>query len=29
MIAIETQNISKAYGEMKAVDEVSITVKRG
>lgn len=29
MIAIETQNISKAYGEMEAVDEVSITVKKG
>ena len=29
MIAIETQNLSKAYGEMKAVDEVSITIKQG
>ena len=29
MIAIETQNLSKAYGEMKAIDEVSITVKKG
>lgn len=29
MIAIETQNISKTYGGMKAVDEVSITVKKG
>lgn len=29
MIAIETRNISKAYGGLKAVDEVSITVKKG
>ena len=29
MIAIETRNITKAYGEMKAVDEVSITVNKG
>lgn len=29
MIAIETKNISKAYGEMKAVDDVSISVNKG
>ncbi|HLR88980.1 MAG TPA: ATP-binding cassette domain-containing protein [Atopostipes sp.] len=29
MIAIETQNISKVYGEIKAVDQVSITVNKG
>lgn len=29
MIAIETQNLSKAYGDMKAVDNVSITIKQG
>lgn len=29
MIAIETRNITKSYGEIKAVDEVSIIVNRG
>ena len=29
MIAIETRNITKAYGEIKAVDEVSIIVNKG
>src|SRR5699024_1739805 len=29
MIAIETRNITKVYGELKAVDEVSITVNKG
>lgn len=29
MIAIETRNITKAYGELKAVDEVSIIVNKG
>lgn len=29
MIAIETQNITKSYGEKKAVDAVSITVNKG
>lgn len=29
MIAIKTENISKAYDELKAVDEVSITVEKG
>lgn len=29
MITIKTENISKAYDELKAVDEVSITVEKG
>lgn len=29
MIAIETKNISKTFGEIKAVDKVSITVENG
>lgn len=29
MIAIETRQITKAYGDLKAVDEVSITVNKG
>ena len=29
MIAIETRNITKSYGEIKAVDEVSIIVNKG
>ena len=29
MIAIETRNITKTYGEIKAVDKVSIKVNKG